>query len=289
MINISNKQLTYIPDSICRFKQLKVLYCHRNFLRAIPPLPSSLRELYCSNNQIRELPELPEGLIRLSCGQNEISFFPRLPRHLRILYCDGNRFTLLPPLPPDLVFLDCSHNQLDHLFPIYTLEHRLPHRMYFLRCNNNRLTTISKLSTKMESLYCSENRLTELPRISKTGIKTIHCFRNCLSSLPLLPPSLNTLLFSENEIYNVVQHNKLYIIKRRVALLYKLKAWAYAQQCKRALRYILWVKIREPQIRDLFHPSKLIQYLEDEGEDEDENFSNRSRSLVDIVDQWINV
>jgi Leucine-rich repeat (LRR) protein len=48
-INISNKNLTYIP-SLSRFIKLRILYCDSNKLINLPNLPNTLEQLYCSNN-----------------------------------------------------------------------------------------------------------------------------------------------------------------------------------------------------------------------------------------------
>ena len=48
-INISNKNLTYIP-SLERFRKLKELYCSYNELTSLPLLPNTLKELYSDNN-----------------------------------------------------------------------------------------------------------------------------------------------------------------------------------------------------------------------------------------------
>jgi Leucine-rich repeat (LRR) protein len=48
-INISNKNLTYIP-SLERFRKLKELYCSYNELTILPNLPNTLEIIYCYNN-----------------------------------------------------------------------------------------------------------------------------------------------------------------------------------------------------------------------------------------------
>ena len=75
-IDISDKLLTYIPNSILRFKHLQKLYCFNNELTSLPDLSilTKLETLYCYNNELTSLPEL-SGLInlqRLYCYNNEL-------------------------------------------------------------------------------------------------------------------------------------------------------------------------------------------------------------------------
>ena len=49
MINISHKNLTYIPD-LSRFKNLKILLCCHNRLTNLPNLNESLKILYCKSS-----------------------------------------------------------------------------------------------------------------------------------------------------------------------------------------------------------------------------------------------
>jgi len=50
-INISNKNLTYIP-SLERFRKLKYLNCSYNQLIRLPNLPDTLERLYCGDNKL---------------------------------------------------------------------------------------------------------------------------------------------------------------------------------------------------------------------------------------------
>jgi hypothetical protein len=72
-INVSNKNLTYIP-SLKRFTNLKKLYCSNNQLTQLPELNSSLQYLFCYNNQLTQLPELNSSLEILNCYNNELPF-----------------------------------------------------------------------------------------------------------------------------------------------------------------------------------------------------------------------
>ena len=68
-INVSNKNLTYLPD-LSRFKNLQQLYCNDNKLTSLPPLNENLLYLHCSNNKLTSLPQLNENLEELYCNNN---------------------------------------------------------------------------------------------------------------------------------------------------------------------------------------------------------------------------
>ena len=84
-INISYKDLTYIPESILRFSKLKYLYCFYNHFTQLPELPQSLTKLYCSGNQLIQLPKLPQSLKSLECYINELTRLPELPQSLKYI------------------------------------------------------------------------------------------------------------------------------------------------------------------------------------------------------------
>ena len=149
IIDISNKNLTYLPD-LSRFKNLKILSCYHNNLVSLPPLPNSLQILYCSHNQLVSLPPLPNSLQELYCYNNQLSSLYPLPNSLEILFCDDNQLVSLPSLPNSLEILRCYNNQLVTLPP-------LPNSLKLLYCNNNQLTSLPPLPNSLEILFCKNN------------------------------------------------------------------------------------------------------------------------------------
>jgi Leucine-rich repeat (LRR) protein len=93
-IDVSNKNIKYIPD-LSRFKNLKELYCHKNYLTSLPTLNENLETLYCY--------------------ENNLIFLPVLNKNLKTLYCDNNLLTRLPILNENLVCLSCGINKLTYL------------------------------------------------------------------------------------------------------------------------------------------------------------------------------
>jgi hypothetical protein len=88
-IDLSKRNLTYIPKSIIRFTNLKGLDCSYNKITELPPLPPTLIELWCGYNKITKLPPLPPTLETLLCGYNNLTRLPHLPPTLKYLHC-GN-------------------------------------------------------------------------------------------------------------------------------------------------------------------------------------------------------
>jgi Leucine-rich repeat (LRR) protein len=117
-IDISYKNITYIPSSIIRFHNLQTLDCGDNQLTCLPVLPESLLFLFCYNNQLTNLPVLPESL--------------------QELYCDDNQLTCLPLLPESLLTLDCHNN------PIYNILNK--NNLIFNLNMNNLILNMNILS-----------------------------------------------------------------------------------------------------------------------------------------------
>ena len=130
-INISGKELTYLPD-LSRFKQLIHLYCFQNQLKELPTLNDNLQELYCFQNQLTELPPLNENLQVLICNYNNLTSLPHLNDNLEFLDCCNNQLTVLPHLNDNLQELYCNHNQLTWLPP-------LNNKLQILYCRNTNI------------------------------------------------------------------------------------------------------------------------------------------------------
>ena len=130
-INVSNKNLTYIPP-LNRFTNLKKLYCSNNQLTQLPQLNSSLEILNCSNNQLIQLPELNSYLEILNCSNNQLTQLPELNSSLQDLRCYNNQLTQLPEL----------NSSLQYLF-----------------CYNNQLTQLPELNSSLQNLHCYDNEL----------------------------------------------------------------------------------------------------------------------------------
>ena len=68
-------------------------------------------------------------------------------------------------------------------------------------------------------------------------------------------------------------------LRNQINIVNQFRELFYALKYKKQFQYLLWIKIREPKIKNKYHPSNLIAILE--GRDEitlDE--------LDDLIDNW---
>ena len=224
-INISGKELTYLPD-LSRFKQLIHLYCFQNQLKELPTLNDNLQELYCFQNQLTELPPLNENLQVLICNYNNLTSLPHLNDNLEFLDCCYNQLTELPTLNNNLEYLDCQYNQLTWLPP-------LNDNLIYLYCSYNQLTWLPSLNDNLIYLYCSYNQLTWLPPLNNK-LQMLYC--------------RNTNIFNKN---TYLYDNKI------IQTLRKFRNTYYLLKFKKHFKRWLWEKVREPKIMAKFHPSHL--------------------------------
>jgi Leucine-rich repeat (LRR) protein len=277
-IYLSGQNLESLPD-LSKFTLLEELYCANNRLKSLPSnlfeMFPKLRLLACSNNYLTSLPPLGEYLEELYCVNNSLTCLPTLPETLKYLYCSLNKIEKLPPLPPYLVDLYCIENQLTKL-------PALPETLKKLYCGNNQLTYLPKLVNGLQVLSCFNNQIMSLPKMPVHLIELI-CYRNHLTSLPSLGTDIEVINFLNNPIYEVanweeydedefydvdgVNYYKKYMILYTIETINKIRKTYYFKKFKNKLRDFLWVKIREPRIREKYAPHNILKLLNEIGED----------------------
>ena len=89
-LNISDNNLTELPNNINKYTNLKILNCSCIFFSNLDNIPQSLETLYCTNNKLSNLNNLPETLIELNCSSNKLTQLDNLPQSLKILNCFYN-------------------------------------------------------------------------------------------------------------------------------------------------------------------------------------------------------
>lgn len=264
-----NKNLTYLPNLP---NKLKKLCCYYNNFTNLPPLPNSLITLYiCFNNRLTSLPLLPDNLEKIYCYQNHsLSSLPILPNNLRILECFNNKIEDLPNLPDSLETLICNNNKLRHL-------PSLPNNLIRLECSENLISFLPILSDSLELLLCEYNQL---------------------SYLPDLPISLKVIRFNYNPIYEVLHDLKfifidnytssaLYIniIRQNIKKINNFRFTYYLLKFKRGFWDLLWIKVREPKIREYYSPENLIIKLK-EINIYDENKDENMEIMDNLLNNW---
>jgi len=233
------------------------------------PKPEDILTLEVSGKTIKSLPNLTrfKNLEILKCFNNELISLPSLPNNLIKLFCSGNNLTYLPnKLPENLKTLCCENNNLTYL-------PALPKNLEFLSCHSNSLTSLPSLPQNQNLLYCFINQLTSLPSLPK-NLEILFCYNNELTNLPKLSENLKTLYYYNNPIYEIVNSNTLFQIKKNIQILNNFRHLYYCLKFKKQLRKWLWEKVREPYAMKKYSPLYLIKNLRDEDD------------LDTILDSW---
>ena len=161
----------------------------------------------------------------------------------------------------NLKILNCSNNQLTSL--------HLNERLQIINCSYNRLTSLH-LNEELQILNCSYNQFTSL-RLNR-NLQRLYCYNNQLTSL-YLNEKLETIVYNDNPIYEIINSFVIDIIKRKIRVLNQFRYLYYSLKYKKRFRDLLWVKIREPKIRERYSHDYLIANLH-EDTDLDELLNN---------------
>ena len=154
-LDLSNNQLTTLPEAIAQLSNLNVLYLRNNQLTTLPEAIaqlSNLNGLYLGNNQ---LTTLPEAIAQLS--------------NLNVLDLSNNQLTTLPEAIAQLSNLrglDLRNNQLTTLREAIAQLSNLS----WLNLRNNQLTTLPEAIAQLSNLReldLSYNQRTTLPEAIK--------------------------------------------------------------------------------------------------------------------------
>ena len=221
--------LNSLPDDI---EEIDVTYRELTYLPDLSRF-KKLKKLNCSHNKLVSLSLLPNSLLELYCKNNQLVSLYSLPNSLRSLWCSDNKLNSLPSLPNSLLTLWCYGNQLNYLPP-------LPNSLNMLRCDHNQLVSLPLLPDSLMLLRCDYNQLV---------------------SLPLLPNSLLDFDCSYNPVYNIIDSDKLNVVKAKVKILNQFRLLYYCIKYKERLRKWLW-DVRENKAKEEYHPDRLKEMLE---------------------------
>ena len=181
--------------------------------------------------------------------------------------CSNNQLISLPDLNENLKKLYCRNNQLISL-PI------LNEKLELLYCFSNKLTSLPILNENLEILWCEHNQLTSLPQLNE-NLRQLYCDNNQLTSLPHLNEKLKGLYISDNPISEIINGETTNEKRIQIQILNNFRHLYYSLKFKKQFRDWLWVKIREPKTMKKYHPSYLLENLQ---EDTD---------LNDFLDNWL--
>ena len=204
MLNLSNNQLTTLPDSLGNLVNLKVLFLNDNHLTTLPDSIMdlvNLKRFNLSNNRLTALPDSIGDLVNLTyvnLNNNRLTALPdsiiNLVNLIR-LNLSTNRLTALPDLIGNLVnliVLFLNDNQSTALPDSIGNLVNLP--VLFL--NGNQLTalpdSIGNL-VNLTRLQSSDNQLTKLP-ISLGNLVNLTRLNLINNQLTALPDSIGNLV-----------------------------------------------------------------------------------------------
>ena len=214
-------------------------------------LPEDTKEINVFDKGIKNLDVSRfKNLKKLNCGYNQLTSL-QLNENLETLYCSNNQLTSLH-LNTNLQILYCNNNKLSSL--------HLNENLQILYCYNNELTSLH-LNENLQTLFCSYNQFTSLHLNEK--LQKLYCHHNQLTSLHL-NENLQTIVCNDNPIYEIINSFVIDTITRRIRVLNQFKYLYYCLKYKKRFRDILWVKIREPKIRERYSHDYLVKHLHEE-------------------------
>ena len=216
----------------------------------IHSLPSHVEVIDLASKGLTELPDLSRfyKLKTLNCSCNKLIYIPIIPTLTR-LYCSFNELTSIPVLP-ELICLHCINNKLTHIPPLFNLK--------YLCCSNNKISHIPILPN-LNSLLCSFNEILIMPVL----------------------PNLNEICCGSNPICNIIDINttmRYHLTTASIAeefnyknsQLHRFRELFYALKYKTVLKRILWDRVRRPKIEAQYHPTQLVQFIQEHPEDWDQ-------------------
>ena len=225
-------------------------------------LDENIEIIDVSYKKLIDLPDLSrfKNLKELNCSHNQLTYLPPLNKTLKKLFCEFNNLTYLPILNEELEKLHCSYN---------------------------RLLSLPILNKNLKTIHCSYNRLLFLPTLNE-NLKLIDCSQNKLISLPTLNKKLKLFIFYNNKIHTIIKDSgyrigykiglyidNIEITRKIINVLNNFRYSYYCLKFKKQFRIWLWLRIREPKIRNRYHPKYILKNL-------DEN-----TDLDNFLDNWI--
>ena len=229
-LNLQKNHLSSLPDTIANLVSIQILNLKNNQLSSIPNIITKmpwLKELYIDSNQLTSLPESIGNLINLqilNLRYNKLSSLPDILgklKNLKELNLYGNKLSNLPESIgnlKNLQALNLGSNQLQSL--PNTIENLINLQLLDLR--SNQLVYLSEKIgslTNLQILNLSGNHLLYLPNSigNLKNLKELNLLENKLSSLPENIGNLTNL-----QKLNLIE-NKLTSLPKSIGNLKNLK------------------------------------------------------------------
>jgi Leucine-rich repeat (LRR) protein len=140
----------------------------------------------------------------------------------------------------------------------------LPDDTETIDLSNKNLEQLPDLSRfyNLKTLYCQFNNLVSLPELPNVAV--LHCLHNNLVSLPELPNVTNLKCYN-NPIYNIIEDDI-----QKLRKLNKFRNFYYSLKYKQQFMNWLWELVRKPKIEQMYHPTNLMKFMNENENWEDE-------------------
>jgi hypothetical protein len=255
-ISLLDKKINFIPN-LLRFTNLLTLSLSRCSIKTLPILPNSLQTLIITHTGLEYLPNLDNtSLEYIFCSHNNLTSLSKFPNTSFILNVSYNKLTAITDLPDSLEQIILSNNQIEKI-------QCFPNNATLINVNYNLLKELPTIPEKTNELMCNHNKLVSMPEIKSNNMWYL-CF-NC---------EVHGFFRCEEEGYHESREMKEII--KKINLVNKFKSTYYHLLCRKKLRKWLWEYVREPKIRELYHPDKLNKFIKDVNEDD----------LEEVLDEW---
>ncbi len=174
-LDVSNKEIISLKG-IERLSGLQSLNCSHNRIRTIPVSDlSNVEELNCSYNRIIALSLSSLNVRVLDCSHNGQFLTLTLNDEIQYLDCSYNYLILINNSNGNPQYIDCSNNALSSFTTKNNLE--------YLNCNNNEISSLNvNASTGLETLNCAGNQLTSIG-FGNSNPRYLNCSQNSLTAL----------------------------------------------------------------------------------------------------------
>ena len=125
------------------------------------------------------------------------------------------------------------------------------------------MKNLNPLKSGLTTLYCSHNQLTSLPPLNE-NLETCNCHCNQLTSLPLLHENLRHFHCHENPFKSIIYNPNLAILKSNMKKIHTFRYLYYCLKLKKKFKQWLWERVREPMTKQKYHPRFLQDHLHDD-------------------------
>ena len=298
-LNLSEKELSALPEGVRRLVNLEELYLGGNNLTSLPSWLgelSKLQVLHLSENQLTELPEsisacpleclsvmdnplaeLPQGIRALQIGEGQQHLLHHSLTELRYLYACACNWTTIPEVVMTyscLELLDLSDNAITE----YPSELGRLTSLTVLDLSDSALTEVPEFVGKLsalEDLNLSENQISEIK-----GLENLSSLFCDLRGNPIeqLPTHLNRLALDESQLNYLKSQNALGHIQELSLANQELEDVPYAIVQMQRLHELdisgNWIAWLPPKMGDLLQ-LKILNASD-----------NNIHAIPENIDQW---